>query len=74
MKTSVYLDPDDKRSLTALARSSCVSEAELIRRGVRFVLRQAGRPRPHAGFAVMTDSRSARDTDHLLEEHGFGRL
>lgn len=72
VKTSVYLDEVDKRRLAAYAKASGTTEAELLRRGVRLVLAQADRPRPRVALASSTDGRSARDSDDLLEESGFG--
>jgi hypothetical protein len=72
VKTSVYLDADDKRRLAALARSTGSSEAELLREGVRLVLQRAVRPRPRVAVGASSDGRTARDTDALLQETGFG--
>lgn len=73
IKTSVYLDDDDKRRLAELARAGGTSEAELLRRGVRLVLAQAERPGPRLGIAASHDGKGARDTDDLLHESGFGQ-
>ncbi len=73
VKTSVYLDEDDKRQLAQLARATGTSEAELLRRGVRLVLAQSSRPRPRLALGESTDGRSAQQTDELLRETGFGR-
>lgn len=73
IKTSVYLDDDDKRRLSEYARATGTSEAELLRRGVRLVLAEAERPRPQTALGVSRDGRAARDTDALLAETGFGR-
>lgn len=72
MKTSVYLDADDKAALSRLARASGTSEAELLRRGVRLVLEQAAPPRPHLALAASVDGRAAADSDAQLSELGFG--
>lgn len=72
VRTSVYLDEDDKRRLAAHAQATGVSEAELLRQGVRLVLAQADRPRPRLALGASTDGRSACDTDELLDETGFG--
>lgn len=72
VKTSVYLDDEDKRRLGRLAAQSGASEAELIRRGVGLVLAEATRPRPRLGLGASSDGRAARDTDALLRETGFG--
>lgn len=73
VKTSVYLDDDDKRRLAELARTTGTSEAELLRRGVRLVLDAAQRPRPRLALGASSDGRSARDTDEILRETGFGQ-
>jgi hypothetical protein len=72
VKTSVYLDEGDKRRLSELALATGTSEAELLRRGVRLVLAEAVRPRPRTGTGASHDGRSARDTDALVSESGFG--
>ena len=61
-----------KRRLTELASATGTSEAELLRRGVRMVLDQAGRPRPRLGIGISRDGRTARETDDLLRVSGFG--
>ncbi len=73
VKTSVYLDADDKRRLATLAAATGTSEAELVRRGVRLVLDQAARPAPRLGIGASCDGRPARDSDELLAETGFAR-
>lgn len=72
IKTSVYLDEADKRRLTALAAVTGTSEAELLRRGVRLVLREAAAPAPRLGVGASQDGRRARDSDDLLRDTGFG--
>jgi len=72
VKTSVYLNADDKRRLAEVARATGTSEAELLRRGVRLVLEQAPRPRPRLGIGSSADGRRARDVDDLLGDTGFG--
>lgn len=72
VKTSVYLDEQDKRRLAHLARTSGTSEAELLRQGVRLVLARSARPRPRTGVGASTDGRTAEDSDDLLRESGFG--
>lgn len=72
VKTSVYLDADEKRRLAELARVTGTSEAELLRRGVRMVLEQAQQPRPRLGIGASRDGRAAREIDDLLHEGGFG--
>ena len=71
-RTTVYLDEGDKEKLTALAAAQGKSEAELIREGVRILISRGERPRPRTGYGQSTDRRSARDTDKLLTETGFG--
>ena len=70
IKTSVYLDDVDKRRLAALASRTGISEAELLRRGLRLLLDQAEPPRPRVGLMASADGRAAAD-EHLLE--GFGQ-
>ncbi len=72
VKTSVYLEDEQKRRLADLSRATGISEAELVRQGVRLVLEQSGRPRPRLGIGASSDGRSARDTEDLLVESGFG--
>lgn len=73
IRTTVYLDEDDKRRLAALAATTGTPEAELIRRGVRMVVSATDRPRAHVGYGASTDGQSAADTDRLLAESGFGQ-
>ena len=70
IKTSVYLDDVDKRRLAMLASRTGVSEAELLRRGLRLLLDQAKPPRPRVGLMASADGRAATD-EHLLD--GFGQ-
>lgn len=70
IKTSVYLDDVDKRRLAALASRTGISEAELLRRGLRLLLDQAEPPRPRVGLMASADGRAAAD-EHLLD--GFGQ-
>ncbi len=72
-KTSVYLDDEDKRRLGDLARRTGVSEAALLRQGVRRVLDESERPRPSYPLGRSTDGRTAADSDEALRELGFGR-
>ena len=72
VKTSVYLDEDDKRRLSAHARATGTSEAELLRQGVRLLLAQAERPRPRLSLGESSDGRTARDSDEVLRTTGFG--
>ena len=70
IKTSVYLDDVDKQRLAALAGRTGISEAELLRRGLRLLLDQAEPPRPRVGLIASADGRAAAD-EHLLD--GFGQ-
>lgn len=72
VKTSVYLDEQDKRRLAQLARTTGTSEAELLRQGVRLVLARSVRPQPRIGVGASTDGRTAKDSDEVLRESGFG--
>jgi Ribbon-helix-helix protein, copG family len=71
IRTTVYLDEDDKRRLAALAAAEGTTEAELIRQGVRLVVQQR-RQRPRAPYGTSSDGRTARETDQLLADTGFG--
>lgn len=66
----MYIDEADKRRLAAMAAETGISEAELIRRGVRMVVASAERRRPRTAYALSHDGRAARDSDELLA--GFG--
>jgi hypothetical protein len=72
-RTTVYLDEADKQKLAAVAAERGVSEAELIRQGIRMVTAAGDRPRPRVGYGASRDGRTARETDQLLDETGFGR-
>jgi hypothetical protein len=73
IRTTVYLDEEDKRRLSALAAETGLTEAELIRRGIRLIVNSGGeRPRPKVGYGRSTDGRCAADTDAVLTETGFG--
>ena len=71
-KTSVYLEEDQKRALTELAKRTGVSEAELLRRGVRLVIEAAERPRPRVGLGASRDGGRAADADADLARLVFG--
>lgn len=73
VRTTVYLDEADKQRLAAMAAATGVSEAELIRRGIRMIVTTGERPRPRIGYAESRDGRSAADSDELLRVSGFGR-
>jgi Ribbon-helix-helix protein, copG family len=49
VKTSVYLDEQEKTRLPALAAATGTSEAELLRRGVRLDQRDAPTAEPAGG-------------------------
>jgi hypothetical protein len=70
IKTSLYLDDVDKRRLAALASRTGISEAELLRRGLRLLLDQAEPPHPRVGLMASADGRAAAD-ERLLD--GFGQ-
>lgn len=70
-KTTVYLPAEDKRRLTALAAETGVSEAELLREGVRLVLDRRRRPAPRLATAASSDGGSAADADLDLARLGF---
>jgi hypothetical protein len=70
VRTTVYLDEDDKRRLAAMAAATGTSEAELVRRGVRMVIASAEVRRPRKAYAHSRDGGTARDSDELLA--GFG--
>ena len=69
-RTTVYLPDDLKRALEQQARESGVSEAELIREGVRIAVLRHAPLSPHAGVFASGDSNLSERTDDLLE--GFG--
>ena len=51
----VYLDPDDRALLDALATRTGLARAEVLRRGVRALAQQAlGERRPGAALDVLT--------------------
>jgi hypothetical protein len=70
IRTTVYLDEEDKRLLAVTATATGTSEAELIRRGIRMVLASGEVKRPRTAYAHSHDSHSARDTEDLLASFG----
>jgi Arc/MetJ-type ribon-helix-helix transcriptional regulator len=72
IKKTVHLPEDLKASLQQLAREEGTSEAEIIRRALRFFLSQRARPRPRIPLTNrgLGDSTIAENVDHHL--HGFG--
>jgi Ribbon-helix-helix protein, copG family len=66
VRTTVYLDEQDKRRLAAMAAATGISEAELVRRGVRMVIASGERRRPRAAYARSHDGSAARHSDELL--------
>ena len=71
-RTTIYLPEDLKASIERLAAEEGRSEAELIREGVRWVVRQHGNPRPRIPLVSdgLGDPTAAERVDELLE--GFG--
>ncbi len=72
VKTTVYLPEDLKRRLANAAAARGVSEAELIRRGIEYVLPPEQPPKPRAPLFASGDGTLAERVDDLLAE-GFGR-
>ena len=70
-KTSVYLPPELKRALTAVARQRGCSEAELLREAVRRMTDAAEAPQPKLPLFRATGASIAEDVDRALD--GFGR-
>jgi Arc/MetJ-type ribon-helix-helix transcriptional regulator len=69
-KTTVYLPDDLKAELGRAAKRSGVSEAELIREGIRLVSTQSSKPLPRVPlFKSGTPDLAERVDEHLA---GFG--
>lgn len=69
-KTTVYLPDDLKEALARAARRRRVSEAELIREGVRLAISQGEPPKPRLPLFASGQPDLAERFDELLE--GFG--
>jgi hypothetical protein len=69
-KTTVYLPPDLKRTLTRLARQRRCSEAELLREAVSRLADEAGAPVPKLPLFRSTGPSIAEDVERALD--GFG--
>ena len=64
----VYLDPDDRKLLDALARSTGLSRAEILRRGIRSLAaeaRGAGSPM----LAFMEETAGGEWSEGIAERH-----
>ena len=68
-RTTVYFPRDLKDGVTREAARRGISEAELIREGVRQVISHAERPRPRGGLFSGGLIDAAHDEDYLV---GFG--
>ena len=68
-RTTVYFPRDLKEGVAREAARRGISEAELIREGVRQVISHAERPRPHGGLFSGGLIDAAHDEDYLA---GFG--
>lgn len=69
-KTTVYMPKDMKKRLRARARQLGVSEAELIREGLKVMLA----PRPRFPLFDSGDPTFASRVDELLEDMGMDSL
>ncbi len=69
-RTTVYLPEDLKSDLTRVAREKGTSEAELIRKGVRYVVKLEATPKPTIPLFTSSDPTMAERVDELLV--GFG--
>jgi hypothetical protein len=70
-KTTVYLSDDLKADLERTAAESGISEAELIRAGIRLALAQHLPPAPRSGIFDSGEPDLSARVDELLD--GFGR-
>ena len=70
-KTTVYLPDELKAALERVAAETGLSEAELIRVGVRLALERHGPPAPTIPIYVSEDPHFAEEADAHLA--GFGR-
>jgi hypothetical protein len=73
-RTTVYLDDEDLRDLKATASRKGVSEAELIREGVRLAIARNRTWDEPAGIPVLDsgDPSFAERADDILRDTGFG--
>ena len=71
-KTTVYLPDELKAALARTAEETGKSEAELIREGIKQVVKGATRPRPTMPLFESADGTLAERVDELLAK-GFGR-
>jgi len=69
-KTTVYLPDDLKSELERVAKESGLSEAELIREGIRLAISRHVPPEPRAGIFDSGDPGLSERVDELLA--GFG--
>lgn len=69
-KTTVYLTDELRHELTRAAAGTGRSEADLIREGIRLVVRSTTPPRPRYPLFSSGDPDFAHRTDEFLE--GFG--
>lgn len=69
-RTTVYLPDDLKKALSHAARRRGVSEAELIREGVKLAIGQGEPPRPRLPLFASGQPDLAQRFDELME--GFG--
>ncbi|MET9516501.1 CopG family transcriptional regulator [Streptomyces sp. NPDC002994] len=73
-RTTVYLEEEDLRALKNIASLKGISEAELIREGVRLAIAQNRTWEEPAGLPVFEsgDPAFAENSDSLLRDSGFG--
>ncbi len=73
-RTTVYLEDEDLRALKDTASRKGISEAELIREGVRLAIAQNRTWDEPAGLPVFDsgDPAFAENSDSLLRDSGFG--
>jgi hypothetical protein len=73
-RTTVYLEDEDLRDLKAIAVRAGISEAELIRQGVRLAIASNRAWDEPAGLPVFDsgDPTFAERADDILRDTGFG--